>query len=57
MPFLGVTLSPVLTNPAVLQTKSFWGFFSPFFLATPMAHGSSQARDQTHATAVTTWDP
>ena len=28
-----------------------------FFLATPMAFGSSQARDQTQATAVTTPDP
>ena len=27
------------------------------FLATPMACGSSQARDQTHSTAVTMADP
>ena len=45
-----------ITNTASKKDKSqpFWLFnFFFFFLAAPAACGSSQARDQTHATAVT----
>ena len=43
-----------------LAEASFWdlgGLFLFFVLAVPAACGSSQARDQTHATVVITLDP